>query len=72
MTISWSPRSIAGFVEQVDGFRAVAVARTGTEALTAARELQPDLILLDVYLPDMTGLNVLQKFVLKATVWGSS
>ena len=49
------------FVEQVDGFRAVAVARTGTEALTAARELQPDLILLDVYLPDMTGLNVLQQ-----------
>ena len=26
------------FVEQVDGFRAVGVARTGTEALTAARE----------------------------------
>ena len=39
------------FVEQVDGFRAVGVARTGTEALSAARELQPQLILLDVYLP---------------------
>ena len=49
------------FVEQVDGFRAVGVARTGVEALTAARELKPDLILLDVYLPDMTGLNVLQQ-----------
>jgi response regulator of citrate/malate metabolism len=49
------------FVEQVDGFRAVGVARTGTEALTAARELQPQLILLDVYLPDMTGLDVLQQ-----------
>ena len=49
------------FVEQVDGFRAVGVARTGTEALSAARELQPQLILLDVYLPDMTGLEVLQR-----------
>src|SRR6478609_5492677 len=49
------------FVEQVDGFRAVGVARTGTEALTAARELRPQLILLDVYLPDMTGLEVLQR-----------
>ena len=39
------------FVEQVDGFRAVGVARTGTEALSAARELRPQLILLDVYLP---------------------
>ena len=49
------------FVEQVDGFRAVGVARTGAEALAAARELQPQLILLDVYLPDMTGLEVLQR-----------
>ena len=49
------------FVEQVDGFRAVGVARTGAEALTAARELQPQLILLDVYLPDMTGLDVLHQ-----------
>lgn len=49
------------FVEQVEGFRAVGVARTGTEALSAARDLRPQLILLDVYLPDMTGLEVLQR-----------
>src|SRR5690349_3196689 len=48
------------FVEQVEGFRAVGVARTGAEALAAARDLRPQLILLDVYLPDMTGLEVLQ------------
>jgi response regulator of citrate/malate metabolism len=49
------------FVEQVDGFRATGVARTGTEALTAVQDLQPQLVLLDVYLPDMTGLEVLQR-----------
>src|ERR1700754_1468247 len=49
------------FVEKVDGFRAVGVARTGAEALSAAREPQPQLILVDVYLPDMTGLEVLQR-----------
>lgn len=49
------------FVEQIDGFRASGVARTGTEALTAVQDLQPDLVLLDVYLPDMTGLEVLQQ-----------
>jgi len=49
------------FVEQVDGFRVVGVARTGADALRAARDLKPALILLDVYLPDMTGLDVLQR-----------
>jgi response regulator of citrate/malate metabolism len=49
------------FVERVEGFRAVGVARTGAEALTAVRQMKPDLILLDVYLPDMTGLQVLHQ-----------
>lgn len=49
------------FVDRVEGFHAVAVARTGAEALRQAAGLNPDLILLDVYLPDMTGLEVLQR-----------
>lgn len=49
------------FVEQVNGFRSVGIAPTGGEALTLARDLRPHLILLDVYLPDMTGLEVLQR-----------
>jgi len=49
------------FVEQVEGFQATGVSRTGKEALTAVEDLQPDLVLLDVYLPDMTGLEVLQQ-----------
>jgi response regulator of citrate/malate metabolism len=49
------------FVERIDGFHPVAVARTGAEALSLAAVQQPDLILLDVYLPDMTGLEVLHR-----------
>lgn len=49
------------FVERVDGFRTAGVVGTGAAALTAAGDLTPDLILLDIHLPDMTGLEVLQR-----------
>jgi response regulator of citrate/malate metabolism len=49
------------FVDRVPGFTTVGAARTGAEALEMADALRPDLILLDVYLPDMTGLDVLQR-----------
>ena len=48
------------FVEMVDGFRVVATAATGRQALEAVREHQPHLVLLDVHLPDMTGIEVLR------------
>jgi len=38
----------------------VARCQTGREAIDATKKLQPDLVLLDVKLPDMSGLNVLK------------
>jgi response regulator of citrate/malate metabolism len=49
-----------GYVERVPGFRVVEEAHTGAAALDAVDRLRPDLVLLDIYLPDMTGLDVLQ------------
>jgi response regulator of citrate/malate metabolism len=49
-----------GFVARTPGFTVVGQAHSGEDALRAARELRPDLVLLDIYLPDMTGLAVLQ------------
>lgn len=50
-----------GFVQRVPGFEVVGVQHTGADALTAVAELQPDLVLLDLYLPDLFGLDVLAK-----------
>lgn len=51
----------SGFVERTPGFTVVGTAHTGAEAIKAAERLRPDLVLLDIYLPDMTGLTVLQQ-----------
>ena len=49
------------YVERVSGFEVVGRAHTGAEALAEAEQLGPDLVLLDIYLPDMSGLEVLQR-----------
>ena len=51
----------AGFVAALDGFDVVGTASTGAQALEEVDRLRPDLVLLDVYLPDMTGLEVLRR-----------
>jgi response regulator of citrate/malate metabolism len=49
-----------GFVERTPGFEVVGVAHTGAQALAEARRLAPDLVLLDVHLPDVNGLDLLK------------
>ncbi|KAB8193691.1 response regulator [Nonomuraea phyllanthi] len=51
----------SGYVARVPGFRVVSVAHTGADALAAVEEFDPDLVLLDIYLPDMSGLEVLKR-----------
>ncbi|MFD9423450.1 MULTISPECIES: response regulator [unclassified Streptomyces] len=49
------------YVSAMDGFTVVGVAHSGAEALRAARRLRPDLVLLDIYLPDIDGIGVLRE-----------
>lgn len=49
------------YVERIPGFDAVGEAHTGTEALELIRRVSPDLVLLDIYLPDMSGLEVIRR-----------
>jgi response regulator of citrate/malate metabolism len=49
------------FVERTPGFRVVGVASSGQAALDDIARLSPDLVLLDVHLPDMTGIDVIRR-----------
>ena len=49
------------YVEHVDGFRVVGEAHSGSAALESVTRLRPDLVLLDIYLPDIPGLEVLRR-----------
>jgi DNA-binding response OmpR family regulator len=48
------------FLLQQEGYRVVPVA-SGTEALAAARRAPPDVVLLDVALPDLSGVEVCRR-----------
>jgi CheY-like chemotaxis protein len=48
-------------IEATAGFEQVAEARSGPEALQLAAELAPDLMLLDVRMPGMDGIETAQR-----------
>jgi response regulator of citrate/malate metabolism len=50
-----------GFVDRIEGFQVLGTASTGEQAVAAVDELRPDLVLLDLYLPDMFGLDVVTR-----------
>ena len=50
-----------GFVDRVDGFEVVGTANSGEQAVSALSSLQPDLVLLDLYLPDVFGLDLIAR-----------
>jgi two-component system, CitB family, response regulator DctR len=51
----------SGFLEKVPMFEHCGSATTGAEALQKIIQVKPDLVLLDMYLPEMSGLDVLKQ-----------
>jgi two-component system, CitB family, response regulator len=49
------------FIEQINGFQTVGMATNYIDAKSFIEILQPDLILLDVYFPDMNGFDLLKE-----------
>ena len=51
-------RACARALLEAEGFEVVGEANDGASALRAVKELEPDLVLLDVQLPDLDGFEV--------------
>lgn len=51
----------AAYLGQVKGFQAIAQAHTAANAIAAVDSLRPDLLLLDLYLPDEHGLDLVAR-----------
>ncbi|WP_051250626.1 response regulator [Paenibacillus harenae] len=49
------------FIEQVQGFRVAGVAGNGNDGLKLVRELSPNLVFLDVFMPSLDGIETLQQ-----------
>jgi DNA-binding NarL/FixJ family response regulator len=54
-------RSFARALLEGDGFEVVGESEDGASAISAADELRPDLVLLDVQLPDLSGFQVTER-----------
>lgn len=49
------------FIEKIEGFEVIGIAATNQEAIMYLEVYKPSLILLDVYFPDMNGLQFLKE-----------
>lgn len=47
------------YLNEMEGYRLIGVAENGEQAKSLLQALKPDLVLLDVYLPDMNGIDIL-------------
>jgi DNA-binding NarL/FixJ family response regulator len=54
-------RATARELLQAEGFEVVGEAGDGASAIEAARDLCPDIVLLDIQLPDLNGIKVAEQ-----------
>jgi two-component system, chemotaxis family, chemotaxis protein CheY len=56
-------RTMIGDILTQAGFEVVGEAETGLQAIDRYRELQPDLVTMDIVMPDMGGIDAVREIV---------
>lgn len=54
---------LRALLDSVDDVEVVGEAQTGAEAVTAAAELQPDVVVMDLRMPDLNGIEATRRIV---------
>jgi DNA-binding NarL/FixJ family response regulator len=54
---------LAVFLEKQDHMQVVGTAATGKEAVVAAQRLEPDVIIMDLVLPDLSGVDATERIL---------
>ncbi len=49
------------FIERVEGFKVIGMCSNGVEGFSKIIELKPDLVLMDIFMPEQDGLETLRK-----------
>ncbi|PLT32420.1 two-component system response regulator [Bacillus sp. V5-8f] len=49
------------FIEQVDGFEVIGVASNGKDGLQKIRDLTPDLVIMDIFMPILDGVETIHQ-----------
>jgi DNA-binding NarL/FixJ family response regulator len=56
-------QGLRGLLQSVDDFEIVGEARTGAETIQLANQLQPDVILMDLQMPELNGIDATRQIV---------
>ena len=51
-------RGVKSLLEAREGWKVCGEARTGREAVTKVQELKPDILILDVGMPELSGMGL--------------
>jgi two-component system response regulator NreC len=56
-------RSLSSFLQAQDGFEVVGEAQDGCEAVDLAKMLQPDVIIMDISMPNLNGIDATRQIL---------